>query len=368
MHTDTYYVALFDAASDTVSFEYSMDHGELLPVMKVLLGPTGIGLTGMIIRTKQPLLISDWAESGQQYTSIAQQTGSEMLSYLGVPMIFDERVIGVLSVQSERANVYDEESRRLLEAMAAQTAMALENARLHALAQEAAQIDNLTQVYNHGRFIELVHEAIERSNRDDSQVSLIMLDIDFFKQYNDRFGHVAGDHVLALAAQALKACIREEDSVGRWGGEEFGVLLPGLSSDGAKKVARRIRRAMAELVPTGVDGSPITSPTISQGISTYPYPSREATGLIEDADAALYYAKEHGRNQLVMFDVRGSHELIFRTGTLAPNMVGSPKTILHGEGHYTTHDLDGRAPAMHDATTTTDDLQDTVTVELGGGK
>ena len=367
MHSSTCYVALYDAQSDTVTFEHFKDHGEFMPVMKVPVGPEGIGLTGRIIRTKQPLLVSDWAASGHMYSSIVQKTGSEMLSYLGVPMIFDDRVVGVLSVQDELANVYDEESQRLLEAMAAQTAMALENARLHALAQEAAQIDNLTQVYNHGRFVELVREAVDKSNTNDSQVSLIMLDIDFFKQYNDRFGHVAGDHVLALTALALKGCVREEDSVGRWGGEEFGVLLPGLSIDDAKKVARRIRHAIAELVPTDANGRSIASPTVSQGISTYPYPSRETTGLIEDADAALYYAKEHGRNQLVMFDRRGSHELIFRTGTLAPNMIGHA-TAAREENQYATNDLDSVRSNMHNATSTTDDLHSPVTVELGGGQ
>jgi len=335
--------------------------------MKVTLGPEGFGLTGRIIRTKQPVLVSDWGASGHVYDSIAQKAGTDMLSYLGVPMIFDERVMGVLSVQAIRANVFDGESQRLLEAMAAQTAMALENARLHAMAQEAAQIDSLTQVCNHGRFIKLVHEAISESNKNDSQVSLIMLDIDFFKQYNDTFGHVAGDHVLALTAQALKNCVREEDSVGRWGGEEFGVLLPGLSIDDAKKVARRIRHAIAELVPLDANGSPISSPTISQGISTYPYPSREATGLIEDADAALYYAKEHGRNQLVMFDLRGSHELIFRAGALTTDSLVPTKKAARNKSSYTTSDLDGIRSTMRNATTTTDDLYNPVTAELDRG-
>jgi diguanylate cyclase (GGDEF)-like protein len=365
MHPDMFYIALYDAETDSASFEHVKDHGEIMPRMKVPLGPEGYGLTGRIIRTKEPVLVRDWTTSGYLYAAIAQKSGTDMLSYLGVPMIFDDRVMGVLSVQAVDGDVFDEESQRLLEAMAAQTAMALENARLHALAQEAAQIDSLTQVYNHGRFIKLVHEAINESNKNDSQVSLIMLDIDFFKQYNDTFGHVAGDHVLALTAQALKSCVRVEDSVGRWGGEEFGVLLPGLSIDSAKTVARRIRHAIAELVPLDANGMPLVSPTISQGISTYPYPSREATGLIEDADAALYYAKEHGRNQLVMFDTRGSHELIFRTGTLTPESLMQPrKAVRSSNTGYTTSDLDGIKAGMHDATTTTDDLYDPATAEL----
>jgi two-component system chemotaxis family response regulator WspR len=145
-----------------------------------------------------------------------------------------------------------------------------------------------------------VYEAVAASDREDSQVSLIMLDIDHFKQYNDRYGHVAGDNVLAMVGALLKQSVRDTDAVGRWGGEEFGVLLRGAGAPQAKKVARTIRRAIAELAPLDGRGSLIQSPTVSQGISTYPFPSAGATHLIEQADAALYHAKEHGRNQLVV--------------------------------------------------------------------
>ncbi len=126
-----------------------------------------------------------------------------------------------------------------------------------------------------------------------------MLDIDHFKQYNDKYGHVAGDKMLTLLADALKQSVREGDAVGRWGGEEFGVLLVGLGMQDAKKVARTIRRKVAEIASVDGRGKAVVGPTVSQGISSYPSPSINATHLIEEADAALYHAKEQGRNQLV---------------------------------------------------------------------
>ncbi|MGA7730947.1 MAG: sensor domain-containing diguanylate cyclase [Chloroflexia bacterium] len=344
---DMYYIALYNDETHAISFEHFKEHGQMMPMMKTVLGPQTNSLTGTIIRSKEALLVRDWLNDGRDLNSIAQKTGSDMLSYLGVPMIFDNRVIGALSVQCVEPNAFNEDSQRLLEAMAAQTAMALENARLHEVAQLGATMDSLTKVYNHGRFVELVHESISESDKKGSQVSLIMLDIDYFKQYNDTYGHVAGDNVLALVADALKRSVREDDVVGRWGGEEFGVLLPGLDREEAKRVARRIRREVAKLMPVDGQERTITSPTISQGLSTYPFPSSDATSLIEDADAALYFAKEHGRNQMVILDRAGVHD-----GTREPRSAHGARFT---RCETTTGHLSGKL-ALHDVTATTGNL------------
>jgi diguanylate cyclase (GGDEF)-like protein len=304
MHLDMFYIALYDEETHTITLELCKENGQTMPKVKISLERGG--LTGRIISTREPLLVQDWLVDGQQYNAIVKKMGADMLSYLGVPMVFDGRVIGVLSVQSTEPHAFDRNDQGLLQAMAAQTAMALENARLHQLAQAGAITDSLTKVYNHGYFVELVHEAVLASDRDDSRVSLIMLDIDHFKQYNDTYGHVAGDNVLAMVGAVLKECMREGDAVGRWGGEEFCVLLPGLGVQGAKAVARTIRRKVAELAPVDGRGRVITAPTVSQGISSYPIPSTNASHLIEDADAALYHAKEQGRNQLIVIEAAGT--------------------------------------------------------------
>jgi diguanylate cyclase (GGDEF)-like protein len=249
--------------------------------------------------------VQDWSENAEHNNSIARKIGDDMLSYLGVPMLWKDRVIGVISVQCEEAMAFDPHDERLLMALAAQTAMALENARLHQKSLDQGKLDSLTLVYNHDYFVELVRNAVAQSDTDDTQVALIMLDIDHFKHYNDSFGHVAGDNVLKMVAQALKNGVRETDAVGRWGGEEFGILLLGVGITEAKKIARQVRRAISELSPENGHGQILPNPTISQGISSYPYPSATANDLIEEADTALYHAKKHGRNQLVVYESRG---------------------------------------------------------------
>ncbi|HEY0072221.1 MAG TPA: sensor domain-containing diguanylate cyclase, partial [Chloroflexia bacterium] len=233
MNPDAYYIALYDGETNMVSFEVFTECGQQMPKMRM--GLNRGGLTGRIIETCKPLLVQDWQVDGQQYNSVANKTGTEMLSYLGVPMVAEDKVVGVISVQSLQPLAFDAHHERLLMALSAQTGMALENARLHQLAQDQARFDSLTKVYNHGEFVNMVRQEVEKSDRDDNCVALIMLDIDHFKQYNDTYGHVAGDNVLRMVANALKSSVTDKDYVGRWGGEEFCVLLPGAGVQEAKK-------------------------------------------------------------------------------------------------------------------------------------
>jgi diguanylate cyclase (GGDEF)-like protein len=320
MNPDAYYIALYEVETNMVSFEVFTECGQQMPKMRMSLNKGG--LTGRIIETCKPLLVQDWQIDGQQYNSVANKTGTEMLSYLGVPMVAEDKVVGVISVQSLQPLAFDAHHERLLMALSAQTGMALENARLHQLAQDQARFDSLTRVYNHGEFVNLVRQEVERSDRDDTCVALIMLDIDHFKQYNDTYGHVAGDNVLRMVANALKSSVTERDYVGRWGGEEFCVLLPGAGVQEAKKVARYIRRAIAELYPVDGHGHLIPNPMVSQGISSYPYPSASSSDLIEEADSALYQAKKRGRNQLIVYEGRGIlKEATTTTGHLSAKML-----------------------------------------------
>lgn len=325
MHPDAYYIAMYDADTKMLSFEAFMEAGQQMPKIKAALDEGG--LTGRIIESCKPLLVQDWLTDGQQYNALAIKTGVDMLSYLGVPMIAEDKVVGVISVQSVQPMAFDLHHERLLTALATQTGMALENARLHQVAQDRAKYDSLTGAFNHGMFVDLVRSAVAQSDCDDSCVALIMLDIDHFKKYNDAHGHVAGDNVLRMVANTLKGSVRETDAVGRWGGEEFCVLLPGAGVQEAKKIARYIRRAIAELRPVDGQGVLIPSPTVSQGISSYPYPSASAGDLIEEADQALYQAKERGRNRLVVYEERGVLiEATFTTGDLVHKVAPVKRT------------------------------------------
>jgi diguanylate cyclase (GGDEF)-like protein len=147
----------------------------------------------------------------------------------------------------------------------------------------------LTELANRRSFDRSLERELTRANRTDGRLSVVLLDIDHFKQLNDTHGHVVGDSVLCQVAAALRECGREYDTVARYGGEEFAAVLPGCSSALALQVAERLRRAVEE---SGAD-VPVTA---SAGVATYPYDGVDAGSLLQAADQALYASKRSGRN------------------------------------------------------------------------
>jgi diguanylate cyclase (GGDEF)-like protein len=160
-----------------------------------------------------------------------------------------------------------------------------------------ATIDGLTELYNHRYFQDTLKQQMDIARRYNQSVSLIICDIDFFKKFNDTYGHQAGDAVLRQVAQTLKKNSRTTDCVCRYGGEEMSIILPNTSAEEALMLANRVCNAVAEkpFRLTPVDSAPVT---ISVGVSTFPDNAQTPQDLIEWADKGLYYAKEHGRNQV----------------------------------------------------------------------
>jgi len=223
---------------------------------------------------------------------------AETRAEIAVPLSMGARILGVLDIQSERLNAFEPSDITTLETLAGQVAIAIENARLYGETQEQARRDSLTQVYNHGYFLVRLDEEIERAQREAKPLSLIMLDVDYFKEYNDTYGHVIGDQVLTKIVQAIRAHVKHSDLVGRWGGEEFCVALLGNDTPSALCVAERIRQTLVATRIETKDGKPILPPTISQGIASFPVHTQDTATLIDLADIALYRAKSAGRDQV----------------------------------------------------------------------
>jgi diguanylate cyclase (GGDEF)-like protein len=156
----------------------------------------------------------------------------------------------------------------------------------------------MTGVYNHGYFLKKLAEQAAESAEANLPLSLIMLDIDFFKQYNDTYGHLVGDRILKTLCTAIKHHIKQFDAVGRWGGEEFVISLPGATGWQAMQVAERVGQTMAILRVEDREQRTIPVPTVSQGIAIYPMEANEIYRLIDLADRRLYIAKARGRNQI----------------------------------------------------------------------
>lgn len=269
--------------------------GEDLAARGLTLPPDGSSFVARVVEAGK-LLVEHRATPDRLHQ--AHPALAQVASEAGVPIVAHGQTTGVLNVQSRRPTALDAWDEQLLRIVADQVAVALDNAWHHEELQRQAQLDSLTQVLNHGAFLESLHALVETCQRDGTPLSLIMLDVDNFKAYNDRFGHVAGDAALRTTVQAIRSHVKQRDVIGRWGGEEFGVVLVGATKAQARQVADRIRTTLASLRPVDDLGREMPSPTVSQGIATLGEDAADANTLVDVADRALYRAKEAGRDQV----------------------------------------------------------------------
>ncbi len=183
--------------------------------------------------------------------------------------------------------------------LANQFALTLRRSKLYKDVERLAITDGLTDVYTRRYFLERFEEEIKRAAAKKIKLSFIMLDVDHFKMVNDQFGHLTGDYVLKEISLIIKENIREIDFVGRYGGEEFCIVLPETDLEGAFLVAERIRKSAQDRLIKAYDAS--VRITLSLGISTFPSHGKQTDELIDKADWALYRAKTQGRNRIVAF-------------------------------------------------------------------
>jgi two-component system cell cycle response regulator len=200
---------------------------------------------------------------------------------------------------------FSEEDRITAVSLAAHAVVALENARLHRIVERQALVDGLTGLANRRQCEETLDDELARVERFGGPLAVVVADLDWFKDINDRHGHPAGDSVLREFAVLLQETVRDLDLAGRWGGEEFVLVLPGTDLTGGAQLAERIRVALADRVVLAVDGTPIPV-TASFGVAATP-PAKTATELFAAADAAMYRAKRAGKNRVEAAPAPVSH-------------------------------------------------------------
>ena len=164
-----------------------------------------------------------------------------------------------------------------------------------------ANIDELTGLYNHRYFQEFLQKSIDNADKENQEVSLLFMDIDYFKNFNDINGHQAGDLLLKEISQIMKSCIRGSDVVARYGGEEFAAILPNTTENNAVKIGERIRSSIQNTYFKGQENQPDKNITISIGVSSYPKKAISKHQLINTADDALYRAKSFNRNRVELY-------------------------------------------------------------------
>ncbi len=260
-----------------------------------------------MVETRKAVTIADTSES--YHWGTIPELGP-VRAYVGVPIVVDDQVIGLLNLGLRTPIVYgaDEYANRL-QAFANQAALSIRNARLYAQVQHLSIIDELTGLYNRRGLLEVGRREVSRLQRFKRPLSALFVDIDHFKQFNDRYSYAVGDTVLFFVAEFLQNSVREVDMVGRYGGEEMVVLLPEISKAEAVEVAERLRRGIESLKVSSERGD--LSVTVSIGVAELtPLPGqtialgnlqrKRLMDLVALAGSALRAAKQAGRNRVVV--------------------------------------------------------------------
>lgn len=256
--------------------------------------PITSGVIGRTARTKETQFVRD-VSADPDFVRASYEVKTE----IAVPLLKDENILGVLNVESKDPASLDENDVDFLNALAGPVAVAIDNARLHAEVKVMAMTDVVSGLANRRAFDEILRSEMTRATRYNQPISLIILDLDSFKEYNDKWGHPAGDVRLKEIADLLHANVREPDVAVRYGGEEFAVILPNTPKSGALRLAERLRRSAEACAPYGKGNhSPISGYTISLGVATFPDDATSIEELLLAADNAELTAKRLGKNRV----------------------------------------------------------------------
>lgn len=281
-----------DIASAVRSPEFSEKSGD------VPLDETN--LLGWVMLNRKPHLRSTLDEATE---FIPQQKGVEVPSHIIAPMVARGESIGVLTIGSYTPGRFDQDDVGLYTHYADLTAVAIQNLRNYERARELSIKDALTGAFNRHHLQEILDAEVARTRRFGLPTSLLLIDIDHFKEYNDRYGHQVGDRLLRATAGCLKRNLRITDQIFRFGGDEFAVLLPVTGSFGARDVASKLYDSVRD-DPSVCLPRPARRPTLSIGAGTVPQDGTTSDDLIAAADTALYRAKRNGRDQIVVSFLR----------------------------------------------------------------
>lgn len=290
---------MFIVNEETSQLEIKSSIGLPKGIERKIIVNVGEGITGKVAKTGIPMLIEDVKEN-EEFNYFGGLC-KDIRSYLCVPMTVDKKVIGVISASENISGYFTIADMNLLVDVASHLSVSMQNIKYVDKLKSMSSIDGLTGLCNHRFFYHRLKQEIASAGRYRDKLSVVMMDIDFFKKVNDTYGHKAGDRILIGVASILQNACRESDLVARYGGEEFALILPRTPKERAMTIADRIReRVNKREFCINNEGLKI-SVSMSAGISEYPYDGQSCNELVERSDEALYYAKHSGRNRVELY-------------------------------------------------------------------
>jgi diguanylate cyclase (GGDEF)-like protein len=262
--------------------------------------PVGQGELGFVLEAQRPMSHEDFLRESTA-VSWKARTRQDPLSGLrldlAAPLVFDDEVFGAIAVSG--AGRRSALAREVVRLIAQTAALTYYNVAAYRQMKRSAEHDRLTNILNKTSITKhLSHEIVQAEQRG-AKVSLVLFDIDNFKHFNDTNGHLNGDKLLSTLAEQVRSMVRNEDSFGRFGGEEFLLVLPETDRAGAMVVAEKVRRLISGHPFPFADNQPLGCISVSGGAATFPDDGRDSTRLLRLADDALYAAKRQGRNRIL---------------------------------------------------------------------
>lgn len=259
------------------------------------------GLTEQVLKAGEIFYVEDTRETDFFTNPVAVKEG--IRSLVCVPLVVRERIVGVLYLDDFVPRHFDRSKLRLLAVLGSFAAMAIINAKLHNRTKLMAITDILTGLHNHRYFKQVFAQEMGRAKRYQKSLSIILMDVDDFKKYNDSYGHTTGDMVLKVIGDIIMKTIRSVDHAFRYGGEEFVVLLPETKLESALQVAERLRERIELETGSVITGITSRGVTVSVGVAAFPDDGTRTKELFNVVDGLLYKAKEFGKNKV--YHVKG---------------------------------------------------------------
>jgi diguanylate cyclase (GGDEF)-like protein len=295
---------LVDQSTNELYFEIVVGDGA--DKLKGVRIPFGQGIVGWVARESQPILIPDAHKDSRWCNKMDDVTQFETRSILCTPLNCRDTVLGVIEIVNAKPSAYTDADLRLLNSLSDFAAIAIENARNFQKVQELTVTDDVTRLYNTRFLHNVLQREYERSKRYGHSFAVVFLDLDHFKQVNDKHGHLLGSKLLSEVGELIRNRIRSVDIATRYGGDEFVIILPQTSKNQAIQVARRFRLALNEAIFLEEEGLSVRM-TASFGVASYPQDASTRDDMLRLADEAMYRVKQTTRDGIQIAEPNEKH-------------------------------------------------------------